>query len=121
MKKVTIMNQQPINPPFTKKAIALIVAGVFAAPVSAAVLEEVLVTATKRERNVQDVGLSITALDAEALFRANITKVDRLQYGVAGLIYSEAGKDAKMALRGANSSNTFEDNPSVIGMYVDGV
>jgi len=88
---------------------------------ASSVIEEIIVTATRREVNIQNVGISITALDEAALLRANITDVSRLQFGVAGLIYSDAGKDAKLALRGANSSNTFEDNPSVIGMYVDGV
>jgi iron complex outermembrane receptor protein len=115
------MNHQLIDPPFAKKAIVLIIAGVFAAPVVARELEEVIVTATRHAENVQDVGMSITALNAEQLDAAGIKDVSRLQYGVAGLVYSSAGKDAKMALRGANSGQTFEDNPSVIGMYVDGV
>jgi len=120
------MNQQLVNPQFQKKALVVAMAAVFAASPAGAQeassgIEEIIVTATRRAENIQNVGMSITALDAVALERANITDVSRLQFGVADLIYSDAGKDAKMALRGANSSNTFEDNPSVIGMYVDGV
>ncbi len=120
------MNQQLVNPQFQKKALVVAMAAVFAASPAGAQeassgIEEIIVTATRRAENIQNIGISITALDAGALLRANITDVSRLQFGVTGLIYSDAGKDAKMALRGANSSNTFEDNPSVIGMYVDGV
>ena len=45
-------------------AIAL---GVAAGSAQAAILEEVMVTAQKREQNIQDVGISITAFSGDQL------------------------------------------------------
>ena len=40
---------------------------------------------------------------------------------VSGVNFSFAGNDAKFNVRGANSSNTFNDTSSIVGAYVDGV
>ena len=85
------------------------------------VLEEVIVTATRREQNIQDIGLSISAFNSEQLAKAGVTDVSRLPFLVAGLTYATAGNDAKFNLRGANSTNTFGDNASIVGVFVDGV
>jgi outer membrane receptor protein involved in Fe transport len=119
------MNQQLGNPQFAKKAIVLAMAAVFAAPAGAQqdsrAIEEIIVTATKRAEDIQDIGLSITALDADGMARFGIVDVTRLGFAVAGLTYANAGNDAKLNLRGANSTNTFSDNGSIIAAYVDGV
>ena len=84
-------------------------------------IEEIIVTAQKREQNLQDVGASIQALTGDGLARAGIVDVERIQIAVAGLNYGTYGNDAKLALRGTNSNNTFGDNSSIMGMFVDGV
>ena len=84
-------------------------------------IEEIIVTAEKRAESLQDIGLSITALDADAMAKYGIVDVSRLGFAVAGLTYATAGNDAKFNLRGANSTNTFADNGSIVGAYVDGV
>ncbi len=83
--------------------------------------DEIIVTANKREENIQNIGISITALDAATLAAFGITDVRRLAFAVPGLVYADAGNDAKFNLRGANSTNTFRDNPSIVGTFVDGV
>jgi len=85
------------------------------------VLEEIIVTAQKRAENIQDIGLSVSAFDADQLAKSGITDVSRLGFLVAGLTYATAGNDAKFNLRGANSTQTFADNASIVGAYVDGV
>ena len=84
-------------------------------------LEEVVVTASKREESLQDVGLSISAFDAEALQFAGINDVSRLELVVPGLNYAFVGNDAKFNVRGANSTNTYLDNSSIVGAFVDGI
>ncbi|MCZ6501651.1 MAG: TonB-dependent receptor, partial [Gammaproteobacteria bacterium] len=84
-------------------------------------IEEIIVTAQKRTESVQDIGLSISAFDAEQLAAAGITDVSRLSFLVAGLTYATAGNDAKFNVRGANSTQTFADNASIVGAFVDGV
>ena len=84
-------------------------------------LEEVIVTAQKREQNVQDVGISITALDTEALYKAGIDDISRMYLVTPGMTYGFYGADAKIAIRGAHSNNTYGDNQSIAGFYIDGV
>ena len=120
------MNQPPVKPQFAKKAIVLAMAGVFAASSAGAqedsrAIDEIIVTAEKRAESIQDIGLSITALDADGMAKFGIVDVSRLGFAVAGLTYATAGNDAKFNLRGANSTNTFADNASIVGAYVDGV
>lgn len=84
-------------------------------------LEEIIVTAQKRAENIQDVSLSIQAITAEGLGKAGITDVSRIELITPGLTFAFGGNDAKIAIRGANSNATFQDNSSVVGVFVDGV
>ncbi|MEH6583119.1 MAG: TonB-dependent receptor [Halioglobus sp.] len=84
-------------------------------------LEEVVVTAQRREQNLQDVGVSVTALTSQDMARAGIEDISRIELVTPGVSYGFVGSDAKIAIRGANSNNTFGDNSSVAGFFVDGV
>lgn len=84
-------------------------------------IEEVVVTATKRAVNLQDLGQSVTAFTEQGLERAGMNDIARLEHASAGISYGVYGNDAKIAMRGANSNNTFSDNTSIAGMFVDGV
>ncbi len=88
---------------------------------SESVLEEVIVTAQKREQDVQKLGMSVTVLTSDVIDRAAITDVSRLQFMTPGLTYGFIATDAKIAIRGANSNNTFRDNSSIAGVFIDGV
>ncbi|MEO1488247.1 MAG: TonB-dependent receptor [Pseudomonadota bacterium] len=81
----------------------------------------IIVTANKRAQDLQDVSSSIQAFDAEALDKAGINDVSRLELVTSGVNFSFTGNDAKFNVRGANSSNTFGDNSSIVGAFVDGV
>ena len=84
-------------------------------------LEEVVVTAQRREQNLQDVGISVTAIGSQEMARAGIEDISRIELITPGVSYGFVGSDAKIAIRGANSNNTFGDNSSVAGFFVDGV
>lgn len=99
---------------------ASVIAMLAAAPAYAQI-EEIIVTAEKRAENVQDVGLSVTALDAKSLELAGVSDVSRLELVVPGVNFAFAGNDAKFNVRGSNSTNTFGDNSSVVGAFLDGV
>ena len=101
---------------------ALIAATVLAiSPFATAQIEEITVTAEKREESLQDVSISVSAFNEEALALGGIDDVSRLELLVPGLNYAFAGNDAKFNVRGANSTNTFGDNSSIVGAFVDGV
>ena len=85
------------------------------------VIEEVVVTAERREESLQDVSVSVSAFSEEDLQLGGIDDVSRLELLVPGLNYAFAGNDAKFNVRGANSTNTFGDNSSIVGAFVDGV
>ncbi|MEM7283365.1 MAG: TonB-dependent receptor, partial [Pseudomonadota bacterium] len=63
----------------------------------------------------------VTAFNEELLDLGGIDDVSRLELLVPGLNYAFAGNDAKFNVRGANSTNTFGDNSSIVGAFVDGV
>ena len=78
---------------------------------ASAALEEVIVTATKREKAAQDVGKSINVFGSEALDRAGVDDVSRLALITPGLGFAQRGNDFKLTLRGANSENTDRAEP----------
>lgn len=94
---------------------------VVAAAPAHAQIDEIIVTAEKRAENVQDVSLSVSAFDESKLKLAGIDDVSRLELVVPGINYAFAGNDAKFNVRGANSTNTFGDNSSIVGAFIDGV
>lgn len=101
-------------------SIAVAVSATYTAPAMSAI-EEIIVTAQKREENLQDIGLSVTGLDTNALEKGGITDVTRIDLLVPGVNFAFIGNDAKFNVRGANSNNTFGDNASIVGVFADGV
>ncbi len=104
-----------------RSGIAAALACLLIAPVAYAQIEEIVVTAEKREESLQDVSISVTAFNEESLQLGGIDDVSRLELLVPGLNYAFAGNDAKFNVRGANSTNTFGDNSSIVGAFVDGI
>lgn len=82
---------------------------------------DIVVTAQRREENIQDVGLAIQAITAEGLARSGIVDVSRLELITPGVTFARYGADSKISLRGANSNNTFLDSAPSVGVFVDGV
>lgn len=109
----------------TFKANALIgsasVLAMLTATPAIAQIDEIVVTAEKRAENVQDVGISVTAFNEKKLELGGIDDVSRLELLTPGVNFAFAGNDAKFNVRGANSTNTFGDNSSIVGAFLDGV
>lgn len=84
------------------------------------ILEEILVTAQKREQNLQDVPLSVNAVSGDFLESASIDKIDDLQDYVPNLSITETGISTQMFIRGIGSGNNQGFEQSVV-QYVDGV
>ncbi len=93
----------------------------FAQSGTAQLLEEIVVTAERREENVQDVSASVTALGAESLNRAGIVDVTRLEHVVPGLRMGLSGNEARIAIRGSRTNNVGSEAEQVVGVFVDGV
>jgi iron complex outermembrane receptor protein len=90
---------------------------------TAQVLEEVLVTAQKREVGLQDAPLSISAFSGEALERGGINNAEDLARSTTGLsITNPSPFDMELNMRGV--MNTRLDAPSAsrsIGLFLDEV
>lgn len=87
----------------------------------AAVLEEITVTAQKREQSLQDVGISVTAFTGEqlnSLGYTNAQQVTRLAAGVS-TVQPNGEANYSIAIRGASSSDFTSNNESPVSVYVD--
>lgn len=83
--------------------------------------DDIIVTATKVEQNIQDVSVSVTALDEAALDIAGILDPTRLGLVVPGMQFGYSGNEARIALRGARTNNVGPTASQVVGVFNDGV
>ena len=87
---------------------------------SAPVLEEVLVTAQKREQSLQDVPITLSAYTAENLKAFGVTGTQSLQSITPGLVFSNTGAIAQPYLRGVGTRASINGLESSIATYIDG-
>jgi outer membrane receptor protein involved in Fe transport len=87
------------------------------------VFEEIVVTAQKREQNIMDVPISVTAVSGAELEAAGIKDVFDLQQNVPGLIVgqSQTATTSNFSVRGVGSTSNNFGVESSVGLYVDGV
>lgn len=94
-----------------------------AAPAVAEVLEEVVVTAQKREQSVQDVGISVSAFTGdqlEALGYTNAQEVTALAPGVS-TIQPNGPSNYAIAIRGVAQNDFISNQESPVSIYIDDV
>lgn len=85
-------------------------------------IEELIVTAQKREQSLQDVPISITALSGSEIKKAALTTFMDLQQYAPGMVINNNG-DSRVAtinMRGVGSSQD-AGKQSSIGIFIDGV
>lgn len=103
---------------------AILVGTVGAAELAHAQLDEIVVTATKRERSLQDVPVSISAFSAEALELSGVTNIDSLQTTVPGFSVQTAqssGQNTSIRLRGVGTTGNNLGFEGAVGIFIDGV
>ena len=87
------------------------------------VLEEIIVTAEKRSQNLQDVPISVVAINAQQVQDAGITNIRNLAILTPGLTVTSEGNEAITTAR-IRGIGTVGDNPgleSSVGVNIDGV
>ena len=91
--------------------------------VSADLLEEVIVTAKKREENLQDVSVSLTAFTADTMRDIGLKNSNDLSMLLPNVeIASVAGNQmAKTHIRGSGSVDFAPNSQTTVGVYVDEV
>ena len=84
-------------------------------------IEEIVVTATKREVSSQQVGASITALSGANLQEQGIENFDDLARTVPGIISSGSSNANKFVIRGIETSNTTSSSgeQKLVTIYLD--
>ena len=86
-------------------------------------LEEIIVTATKREKSLQDVPIAVSAVSGAALERSAIRDIRDLQAMVPAMnvTQSAASYQTVLLIRGIGTSGFNPGLEPSVGVYVDGV
>lgn len=84
-------------------------------------IDEIVVTAQRKEENLQDVPIAVTALDADALARNDIRDLSRVEVLTPGFSFGKSGSDARPAIRGVRTENVAVSGDPSIGFFVDNV
>jgi len=89
---------------------------------SAQQLEEIIVTATHREQNIQDVPLAVTALGGAQLEAAGIFDATTIALNVPGMAYAEfAPGQALISIRGIATTDDGAGLDNSTALFLDGV
>lgn len=93
-----------------------------AAPLQAQVLEEVVVTAQKREQDLSDVGISITAFSGDQLKELGFTNTTQFDEQIPGLIVSDygGGVTTVFTIRGSGQLDFADQQEPPVAVYTDG-
>jgi iron complex outermembrane receptor protein len=94
-----------------------------AAPSDDNIIEQIIVTAQKREQALQDVPFSVAAPSGEQIRNSGATSLPELGRMVPGLAIADLGPgQSQVALRGISAGQVVRDQPGVkaqVGVYLD--
>ncbi len=98
-------------------------AGIAAAQEAPASVDDIIVTAQKREQSLQDVPIVVTTLSQEVLDGAGVQDIKDLQILTPGMTVTSTQSEASTTVR-IRGAGTVGDNPgleSSVGVVIDGV
>lgn len=99
-----------------------IAASAFFTMAAAAELEEIVVTATHRAENLQEIPVTVSALSAETLEKADIFDAATIALHVPGMAYTEFSPgQAIISLRGVSSADDGAGLDNSVALFLDGV
>ncbi len=84
-------------------------------------LEEVVVTAQRREQSIQDVPLSVSAITADSLRDGGVLDISRLKLLVPGMNFGQSGVYSHVAIRGARTEAIQVNTHPIVSVYSDGI
>lgn len=88
---------------------------------SRSTIEEVIVTAERREASLQDTAIAISAMTGSELEAWNINDADDFAASVPGLEIGQTVGNLQMSLRGVSNDNFFLAGDSPVAFNVDGI
>jgi iron complex outermembrane receptor protein len=84
-------------------------------------LQDIVVTATRREERLQDVPVTVTAITAESLATADVASVRELTQVVPGFVGSRNAGVFQPVIRGVGSTGISVGDEPNVATYIDGV
>ncbi len=94
-----------------------------AAPADEDIIEQIIVTAQKRETALQDVPFSVAAASEQQIRNSGAANVVELSRNFAGLTITDLGPgQSQVAIRGISAGQVIRDQPGVkesVGVYLD--
>lgn len=84
-------------------------------------LEEIVVTATRREERLQDIPVTVTAITANTINASSITEVRNLTQVVPGFTGNRTASVIQPVIRGIGSSGLSVGDESNVATYIDGI
>jgi iron complex outermembrane receptor protein len=85
-------------------------------------LDEIVVTAQKREESLQDVPITISALTGDQFEIYNVTRADDLEFVFANVgTNRNAGGNTGISIRGVGTDNVHLSGQQSVGTYIDDV
>lgn len=101
--------------------VALVCALVVSAPASAQ-LEEIIVTAQKREQSLQDVPITISTMTGDQFELYDVTRADDLEFVFANVgTNRNSSGNTGIAIRGVGTDNVHLSGQQSVGTYIDDV
>lgn len=88
---------------------------------SGEVVEDIVVTASKRETNLQSTALAVSAVDGETLAEQQVTGIDGLAQMMPNVNFGQTTGNARIAVRGVGFDNLSVGNEGRVAFHVDGV
>lgn len=102
-------------------ALSLGVGGAVHTAPAFAQLEEIIVTAQRRQESLRDVPISVVAISGEALASAGITSTANLPELVPSVKMDRSGPSGKLFIRGVGNTSGGTGEEGANALYVDGV
>ena len=86
-------------------------------------VEEVIVTATKRETNLMETPLAVSVVTQEQMALQGLSRISDLSSLVPNLVVGNSGEDSgvSIAIRGVSSNNYTELGDPTVAIHVDGM
>ncbi len=88
---------------------------------AAAEIEEIVVTAERREGTLQETPIAVTAVTKEDIQMRNLDDFSQVQFVAPGLVFSEIADMAQITMRGVGVDISTMDAEPGVALYADGV
>lgn len=120
---MSVTTSRPHCAPVRRAVATILLASLASTLVSAqnAVLEEIVVTAQKRAESLQNTPIAISAVTGEAIDKLNIDDIGAIAAANPSLVYSEAGGEAQLYIRGVGSNIFSVGVDQSVATHIDGV